>query len=89
MMPDAVRLRHILDAANRISPYALDARDEKTLDAVIRQLAIIGEAVRHLSPALRKSRPEIPWKNIVGLRNLVIPILTPQIETLIKHLSTH
>lgn len=39
MISDFTRLRHILDAAERIRRYAADERDEKTLDAVIRQLA--------------------------------------------------
>jgi uncharacterized protein with HEPN domain len=39
---------------------------------VIRELEIIGEASRNLSTDLCQSHPEIPWKQIIGLRNRVI-----------------
>lgn len=38
-------------------------------DAVIRKLEIIGEAVKQLSDATKRSRPEIPWKQIAGMRD--------------------
>jgi len=41
-------------------------------DAVIRRLAIIGEAANHLQKNFSQKYPKIPWKRIVGLRNLVI-----------------
>jgi uncharacterized protein with HEPN domain len=41
-------------------------------DATIRNFAVIGEAVRNLSPALKASLPTIPWQGITGLRNRVI-----------------
>ena len=53
-MPDKVRLQHIMDAIHKIERYSRKNReDEVILDAVIRQLAVIGEAVRHISPILR------------------------------------
>lgn len=41
-------------------------------DAVIRQLEIIGEAAKKLSDDLRIKYPEIPWKRISGLRDILI-----------------
>ena len=41
-------------------------------DAVIRQLEIIGEATKRLSPDLRRRYPQIPWKRIAGLRDVLI-----------------
>jgi hypothetical protein len=38
-------------------------------DAVIRKLEIIGEAVKQFSNATKESRPEIPWKQIAGMRD--------------------
>ena len=38
-------------------------------DAMIRKLEIIGEAVKQLSDATRLRRPEIPWKQIAGMRD--------------------
>ena len=40
--------------------------------AVIRQLEIIGEAVKNLSADLRARRPEIPWARIAGMRDVLI-----------------
>jgi len=41
-------------------------------DAVIRNLEVIGEACTHISDDVRKKSPEIPWKRMIGLRNIVI-----------------
>lgn len=48
------------------------AREAKTIDAVVRNLEIIGEAVNKIPSEIRKRTPEIPWNKIVGLRNKVI-----------------
>jgi uncharacterized protein with HEPN domain len=41
-------------------------------DAVLRRLEIIGEAVRHLPDSIKDSKPEIPWRQISGMRNVII-----------------
>jgi uncharacterized protein with HEPN domain len=41
-------------------------------DGAIRQIEIIGEAVRHISRDLRKAYPEIPWEDIAGMRDKLI-----------------
>ncbi|MEN6611623.1 MAG: DUF86 domain-containing protein [Methanoregulaceae archaeon] len=46
--------------------------NELLIDAVERNLEKIGEAAAALPDSLRDQYPEIPWKNIVGLRNKVI-----------------
>lgn len=46
--------------------------DGKTVDAVVRNLEIIGEASRHVSRQTKRKYPEIPWAQIVGMRNKVI-----------------
>ena len=74
----AAYLRDILQAIQAIRDYtsALDAQSfakkRMAVDAVIRQLAIIGEAVAHLPVEMRGKEAEIPWKKIVGMRNKMV-----------------
>jgi uncharacterized protein with HEPN domain len=78
MHDETVYLCHILDAITRIEEYlegvGEDAFYEQYLiqDAVIRQLEIIGEAVRHVSEELRGKYPQIPWQDIAGTRDKLI-----------------
>jgi uncharacterized protein with HEPN domain len=46
--------------------------DLKARDAVIRRLTIIGEATKRLSNEFRDSHPEIPWKQMAGLRDVIV-----------------
>jgi len=46
--------------------------DLKTQSAVIYQIAIIGEAVKRLSPEFRQEHPEIPWSAMAGMRDKLI-----------------
>ncbi|MEZ5336618.1 MAG: DUF86 domain-containing protein [Methanolobus sp.] len=78
MKHDSVFLKHILDAINQIEEYTegMSFEDflEKRLvqDAVIRQLEIIGEATKNLSPDTTERFPQIPWKEIAGMRDKLI-----------------
>lgn len=70
-------LAHIRDAIQMIREYTVEGkevfeRDRKTQDAVIRNLEIIGEAVKNLPAELTGKYPEIPWKNIAGMRDRLI-----------------
>jgi len=75
---DTVYLRHILDAITRIEEYLQDINQEafnKALliqDGVIRQVQIIGEAAKRISSKLRNKYPDIPWKDIAGMRDKLI-----------------
>lgn len=67
----------ILDAIDRIVSYTAAGReaflgDPKTQDAVIRNIEIIGEAVRGVSQVTRLANPEVPWTKITGTRDRVI-----------------
>ncbi|ELS00046.1 DUF86 domain-containing protein [Gloeocapsa sp. PCC 73106] len=46
-------------------------RDEKTYDAVVRNLQIIGEAVKSIPLTVRNKYPEIEWRKIAGLRDIL------------------
>jgi uncharacterized protein with HEPN domain len=45
--------------------------DRKTVDAILYNLVVIGEAAAQISDETRAAAPEIPWANVVGLRNLI------------------
>lgn len=77
MKDDRVYLLHVRDGLDRIFKYTRDGReaffaDTKTQDAVIRNLEIIGEAVKNLSQNYRDAHPDIAWKRIAGMRDLLI-----------------
>ena len=68
---DELFLRHILAAVADIQAFAAGGRetflvDRKTQSAVIRQIEIIGEAVKNLSSELTGSAPGVPWRLIAG-----------------------
>ena len=75
---DIIRLRHILDASYKIINFAdkrkrgeLD-KDEMLISALIRQIEIIGEAATKISNDVREQLPEIPWRSMIGMRNMLI-----------------
>ncbi|HLC14908.1 MAG TPA: DUF86 domain-containing protein [Thermodesulfovibrionia bacterium] len=71
-------LAHIREAMKRTASYTEQMtyeeflEDIKTQDAVIRNIEIIGEAIKNLSEALRSRYTEIPWKNMAGMRDKLI-----------------
>ncbi|WP_324736557.1 DUF86 domain-containing protein [Thermococcus sp. SY098] len=71
-------LQDMLESIERIEEYTEGydfetfTKDRKTVDAVLRNLEIIGEAARHIPENIRIQHPEIPWKRVIGLRNVVI-----------------
>jgi uncharacterized protein with HEPN domain len=70
-------LAEILSAIDRALAYTAEGRraffaDPRTQDAVIRNIEVIGEAVRGLSDATRDAHPQIPWSKIAGTRDRLI-----------------
>lgn len=47
-------------------------KDRKTQDAVVRNFEILGEAASFVPEKIRTINPDIPWKRVIGLRNIVI-----------------
>lgn len=77
MKKDRVCLLPIADAISQIGSYTAGGReaffaDRKTQDAVIRNLAIIGEAAKKMSKGTREKSPRVPWKSISGMRDKVV-----------------
>ena len=73
----ALCLRHIGGAIQRIRSYTAAGKkaflaDTMLQDAVIRNLEIVGEAVRRLDEKSKHARPEVPWREIAGMRDRLI-----------------
>jgi uncharacterized protein with HEPN domain len=68
----------MLNAASKIEEYIAGlsyedfVADDKTVDAVIRQLTIIGEASNHIPEEVTSQYSNIPWHAVRGMRNVVV-----------------
>ena len=77
-MRDPSYVKDMHNAASRVLEYVSDLTEDRFLeddiriDAVIRQLEILGEAARRVSDEFQNSHPDIPWRKIIGLRNELI-----------------
>jgi uncharacterized protein with HEPN domain len=74
---DRERLRDIDEAIEKIEKYVSIGyqafiEDERTQVWIIHHLQVIGEASNHLSDELTEQNPDIPWADIVGLRNILV-----------------
>jgi uncharacterized protein with HEPN domain len=75
---DTVYMKHILDAIHRVEEYTQNIeykdfiKNHLIQDGVIRQIEIIGEAAKRLSNGIKEKYKDIPWKDIVGMRNKLI-----------------
>jgi uncharacterized protein with HEPN domain len=71
-------LKDILAAINSIERFVENmdfekfARDDKTSSAVIRKFEIIGEATKNIPDDIREKYPNIPWKEMAGMRDRLI-----------------
>lgn len=77
MKDDRIYLLHIRDAIQHILDYTAAGKDgflsdRKTQDAVVRNLEIIGEATKRVSPSLKGAHPDISWKPIAGMRDKLV-----------------
>ena len=73
-----LRLYHIRDACTRTADFIrgydfnMFSRDEKTHNAVIHQIQIIGEAAAALDLSVRDRIPDIPWQDVIGMRSKIV-----------------
>ncbi|MDH5429773.1 MAG: DUF86 domain-containing protein [Nitrospirota bacterium] len=77
MRNEGERLLDIQEAITRIEKYSASGRspfenDELIQSWIVRHLQIIGEAVRALPNHFRDQHPQIPWSNIIGMRNALV-----------------
>jgi uncharacterized protein with HEPN domain len=73
-----VFIAHILECIGRIEEYTGNASKEiffnsaQLQDAVIRRIEVIGEAVKNIPAEIKNDYPEIAWKDIAGMRDILI-----------------
>lgn len=77
MKDERAYLLHAIEAIDAILSFTADGRevffsDRKTQDAVIRNIEIIGQAVKGISDGTRALEPEVPWRQIAGMRDKLI-----------------
>ena len=74
----AVFLGHIMDSIELIESYSEGMTETDLMksiglqDQIIRRIEIIGEAVKNLSDDLKIDHPEVPWRDIAGMRDIVV-----------------
>lgn len=85
-------LQDMLNAARKISRYTQSLSQQQflasdiTVDAVVRNLEIIGEAARQLPEAYTGQHPHIPWRQLAGLRNRIVHDYSGLDEEMIWHI---
>jgi uncharacterized protein with HEPN domain len=73
-----VYLEDVLEAARKIDNYTIGltletfSQDAKTIDAVVRNLEVIGEAIKRVPENIRLKYPAVEWKKIAGLQDILI-----------------
>lgn len=77
MRDDRERFRDILDAIDRIERHSSRGRgvfdeDELVQVWIVHHLAIIGEAAAKLSESMRRAMADVPWPEIIGMRNILV-----------------
>jgi len=71
-------IQDILDSVNDIENFIEGMsfeefmRDKKTINAVVRSVEVIGEAVKKIPKTLRDKYPDIPWKKMAGMRDKLV-----------------
>lgn len=75
---DYIRFQHMLDAAVAATSHLQNKNREDLdhnrllLNGVVRELEILGEAASQVTPLIRQQFPNLPWREMIGLRNRLI-----------------
>ena len=73
-----VYLQDVVDAAGKVRSYTTGqsfkafSEDTKTVDAVVRNLEVIGEAIKQVPDDFRSKHADVEWKKIAGLRDILV-----------------
>ena len=67
-------IQNMLDAEEFIRGFSYETfiSDKKTFNAVVRSIEVIGEAVKNIPDSVRSRYPDIPWKEMAGMRDKLI-----------------
>lgn len=94
MKDDRVYVEHILECLDRIAQYTADdpgaiVTSTLVLDAVVRRLQTMAESTQRLSGACKAAHPDVSWKEISGLRNVLahgyLDVDPEQIQVIVDH----
>jgi uncharacterized protein with HEPN domain len=75
---DKIRVQHMIDAAEEVKSFVADTSEQDFIKnrmlilSVIKEIEIIGEAASKISEITKLEYPDIPWQDIVGMRNRLI-----------------
>ena len=77
MKDDKLYLIHIIECIERIEEYTADGRESfmnsmLIQDAVLRNLQTMGQSIKNLSEIVKTAHPEIYWRGIIALRNVLV-----------------
>ncbi|OGY33594.1 MAG: hypothetical protein A3I08_04215 [Candidatus Andersenbacteria bacterium RIFCSPLOWO2_02_FULL_46_11] len=88
MKDDRVYVQHVLESIGKVEKFIAGnsyedfVADEKTVSAVLHELMIIGEAATCLSGQFREHNPQIPFNEVIGMRNRIVhEYLAVRLET--------
>ena len=71
-------IEDLFESINRIKKYTAQMsynnfkKDQMILDATVRNLEVMGEAIKNIPSEIKDKYPNIPWSKIIGFRNMVV-----------------
>jgi uncharacterized protein with HEPN domain len=77
-LDDKIRVQHMIDAAEEVKSFVGDTSEQDFIKnrmlilSVIKEIEVIGEAASRISEVTKLEYPDIPWQDIIGMRNRLI-----------------